>query len=482
MRKVRVAVVLSSIISLVICIVNNNNIHDSLFITAIYPLFYLVFSLPLISLLIGRERGGRITVSVFLLLQWLRFVLLPALSTISGYFSVVSDIADESSAKIASYLCLFELVITSCLCYVILKFSKRRDNALSISYDLSGSPVIYLLFFGAMFILFLLRGRGMFTFLMLSSNVQSRASLSDRNLVLYALFEYGLICFMIVSLYYCYNMSRKTGKKKYVWFAVLLCMLRICIISTESESRMAILYSVGVSLFLLPRLFPSEKKKIFVTIFATGITVIGLLTIYKTFRAFMYDSYAEAIIEGRSSTDMNYISYTIDSYIYGVKDVARNIFISQQTEMSFHNIIADVVQNIFGLKYLFPSTGNTTIGEYNYFIYGGGRISGHLYSAIAYGYNYTGLILAPLATCWNIVIVSFIESQLNRFKSLDTQYIYCLIFVRSLASMFACFPLTLNYLARTMILGAIVVGGASLFQARHNQKEKLYNMNWGKEQ
>ncbi len=467
MRKVRVAIVLSSIVSLVICLINTNRVHDALYITIFYPLFYLVFTLPIMGMLRDRNRGGRITASVYLGLQWVRFVMLPALSSVSGYFSMVLDIADEFSARTASLLCVFELVVTSAVCCLILRHAKRREGeSLVPSYRLSGNSVIYTVFFIAVFGLFLFRGRGMYTFLMLSANVQSRASLSDRNLVLQALFEYGLTCFMIVALYFCYRMSRRAGGKKYVWLALLLCMLRICIISTESESRMAILYSVGVSLFLLPRLFPSDKKKIIVSIFTVGVVVIGLLTAYKTFRAFMYDSYADAIMVGKSSTDLNFVSYTIDSYVYGVKDVARNIMISKQAGLSYKNVIADVVQNIFGLKYLWPGTGNTTVGAYNAYIYGGERISGHLYSAIAYGNSFFGFLLAPLATCFNILIVGFIERLLTRFKNLDSQYVCCLIFVRSAASMFACFPLTLNYVARTAILGALVVGGASLYK-RH---------------
>lgn len=471
MGKVRIVIALSSIVSLAICIINISKVHNSLFITAFYPLFYLVVAIPLMNLLSNRNRGCRITVSAYLLLQWLRCVFIPMISSISGYFSFVSDIADESSAQTASFLCLIELIVTSCLCYVILKYSRKSEYVQSVSFGLSGNKTIYSVFFVAMLVLYLFRGRGMFTFLALSSNVSSRASLSDRNLILQALIEYGLICFMIISLYFCYNQSKKTGKKKYIWIALLLSMLRICIISSESESRMAILYSVGVYLFLLPRLFPSEKKRIIISIFAIGFAVIGLLTIYKTFRAFMYGSYVEAIIKEGSTTDMNSTSYTFDSYFYGVKDVARNIYISRQTGLTVKNIIADVVQNIFGLKYLIPSTGNTTIGEYNFFIYNGGRISGHLYSAIAYGYSYVGFLLAPLATCINILIVAYLESLLNRFRNLDTQYIYCLIFVRSAASMFACFPLTLNYLARTLIIGTIVIGGASIFKRNKRIRE-----------
>lgn len=473
MRKVRVAIVLSSIVSLIICLINTNKVHDALYLSIFYPLFYLVFALPVLSALGDRNRGGRITVFVFLGLQWLRFVILPPLSAASGYFSTVYDVADDSSVKLSTYLCLFELVITSFLCCIILRYAKRREIGAPVSYNLSGNQIIYSLFFMAVFALFVFRGRGMYTFLMLSANVQSRASLSDRNLVLQALFEYGLTCFMIVALYFCYRMHRRTGKKQFFWLALLLCLLRICIISTESESRMAILYSVGVSLFLLPRLFPSEKKKIFVSIFTVGVIVIGLLTAYKTYRAFMYDSYADAIMVGKSSTGMDFMAYTLDSYVYGVKDVARNIMISKQASLSFKNVIADIVQNIFGLKYLIPSTGYTTIGAYNAYIYGGERISGHLYSAIAYGNTYAGFLLAPLATCLNILVVAFIERLLTRFKNLDMQYICCLIFVRSAASMFACFPLTLNYLFRTVVIGTLVVGGASLYKRRRTKSRTL---------
>lgn len=466
MRKIWLFVLLSSLISLGICVANRDNVLDSLFITVCYPLFYLIIAIPLLAMLSNQNRGGRITVSVFLFLQWLRFVLLPAISSISGYFSYVSDIADDSSALTASNLCLFELIVTSILCFAVLKYSKKRVVTDDVAYSLSGSMTIYLLFAMAMMVLFAVSGRDMFTFLMLSSDVTTRASLSERNLVLQALIEYGLTCIMIISLYYCYNMNRKTGQNRYMWFALAFSMLRICIMSSESESRMAVLYSVGVALFLLPRLFPSDKKKIVVSIFSVGFTVIGLLTIYKTFRVFMYGSYVDAIVNDGSSTDLDAVSYTIDSYFYGVKNVARNIYISQYAGLSFKNIFEDFVQNIFGLKYLIPSPWNTTIGEYNYYIYSGERISGQLYSAIAYGYCYTDFILAPIATCANILVVAYLESLLNRFKNLDTLYIYCLIFVRSVASMFACFPLTLNYLARTIIIGTIVIGGASLYKKR----------------
>lgn len=227
---------------------------------------------------------------------------------------------------------------------------------------------------------------------------------------------------------------------------------------------MAQVYLLGAFLFILPQLFPEYKSQIIRYIAIISAAVIGLMTIYKVFAAFLYDSYLAAV--KASSFGLYDMATQIDIYFYGVKTVARNIAFCRQSNLSLFHSFFDIFRNTFGIHYLFKGTDYTTLEYYNLYLYSGLSTSGHLFSSIAYGYQYLGAILAPLATCFNLVIAFWVEKKLNRIQSLDIYYIISILFVRLSISVFSNFSQSWNVVSRTLIIGMTVIGLSTLFKRR----------------
>lgn len=102
------------------------------------------------------------------------------------------------------------------------------------------------------------------------------------------------------------------------------------------------------------------------------------------------------------------------------------------------------------------------------YIYGDSTTSGHLFSSIAYGYLYLGIILAPIATCFNIFVSSIIEKIIKSIKYIDILYIVCLVFVRISITVFSNFSPSLSIISRTLIIGGAVIGCSSLLKKKSN--------------
>ncbi|MCR5808703.1 MAG: hypothetical protein K6G56_03985 [Clostridiales bacterium] len=472
MKKYIGTIFISSMASFVICLICKDRIDPSFSLVVIYPIIYGFFSMLLCNMLGKQRGGGRVTVSIFLVLQWLRNVLFPAAAAISGYLRIDGKLFDAGSASLASSICLYELVVTMMLCFFVLQFSKKKDTDWEFDYTLSGSKPVYWIYIVFAFALFLWRGRDMYSFLKLDlTGVNVSVSDDSANALLRTMIGYGLTFSVICIVNHLYVRYKDTGSRTYVWCCLVICLLRLCIISSDSSSRIAVIYSLGTFLLVLPRMFPRYKSVILLNLAIVSSVIIGMLTVYKLFNAFLYSSYSEAVI--KHSDDMNAwsIASQINVNFYGVQNVARNLFVSKRLDLSAGNYLADVVQNIFGLKYLFRSNTLTTTAAYNMYIYDGRAVSGHLFSSIAHGAVYYSYLLCPLETVINILAGVFIENRLNMIKKLDSFFILCSVYIRGVMTMFACFPMALNYSSRTLAVGFLIIGFAALFARRGSAKE-----------
>ena len=195
-----------------------------------------------------------------------------------------------------------------------------------------------------------------------------------------------------------------------------------------------------------------------------AVIVIGLMTVYKVFAAFLYDSYIEAITA--SSFDLYDMSTQIDVYFYGAKTIARNIEFSSQSSLSIVHLFFDLFRNTFGVHYFFKELDYSTLEYYNLFLYSGSSTSGHLLSSIAYGMQYFGILLAPICTCINIWLSVWVEKKIHQIKYIDVYYIVSILFIRLSLSIFSNFMQTWNVVSRTFVIGMIVIGCSAIFKRR----------------
>lgn len=449
---------LSAIASAIICIFYGNYAKSYSYI-AMLPGIFLIFDL-LLWMLEGKNRP-KITLYVFLIMQWLRTVILPMIGTLSGYFSTVGSFATEKSAELALRLTIYETIAMFLVCILCLQMIKYRGISQTVQVRISGNQYIYTAFILVAAGLFLTTGLKTYQFFLIQLSSGKRLSLENtsENNVIEAIIGYGLSFIVILLLYYCAKKYIQTYKRIYVYLALGVSLLRLCLIS--SEGRLSILYLLGAFLIILPRLFPDHKKRLKSMIVLTGVAVIGFLTVYKVYYAFLYNSYTEAI--KANSLNLEGISSQIDSYFFGLKTIARNIEFCKPSETSVFHLLTDMLKNTFGLHY-FMRGHLSTVQQYNLYIYSGTATSGYLFSSLAYGYLYAGPFFAPVFSCVNLVIAFLSEKLLCRIKNLDVLYISSLIFVRIQYSVFSNFPQSWNIISRTLVISVLVIGGASLFE------------------
>lgn len=436
----------------------NRDIAAGFSFVCMLPLSFGLFSFLLMIADNDKEKIGRITVYIFLAVQWLRLVLLPLLGSISGYFSTYGMNVTESTANSAILLLLYETFATFLFTGIVISFLKKKREPSLSNTTLAGNRYIYVLFILFAAAVFVLSGADSIYFFMMDlSEERLSETAEESNAILNSIVFFGLTFLVVLVLYYCYRKFKATGKKRYVYAALLCSVLRLCFIL--SEGRMAQVYLFGVFILLLPQLFPKYKKKIMKTVIVAAVAVLAVLTIYKNFHAFLYDSYIDALQS--SSFDLADTATQIDVYFYGVKTVARNVDFCRNASVSLLQPIYDFFRNTFGIHYFFRNH-YTTVQYYNFYIYSGTQSSGHLFSSIAYGYLYFSAALAPVCTCFNIAISFAGERIISRIKRMDIYFILTLMFIRIVFSVFSNFPQSWNVVSRTIIIGMLIIGGSSL--------------------
>lgn len=459
---------ITSILSFSICIINDDKITNGYDFICFLPLIYLIISFPILVLLNQKNVFCRITISIYLIIQWLRMVLCPMTGAMSGYFSTLDSHVTEQSAQLAVRLIIYEACIT-CLfcCFLCNKLQKKDKYPYEGILRLRGTYYLYILFILIGLFLFLSTGADQFQFFMINLSEErfSETVIEDTGSVTGAIISYSLTFFVILVLFLCYEKYRKTLQKKYVYYALICALLRLCFIS--SEGRMSQVYLFGAFILLLPRLFPEYKGKIKRYLIIVAIAVIGLMTVYKTFAAFLYDSYLEAL--QNNTVDLSLISSQIDVYLYGVKTVGRNLSFCIQSDLNISEAFFDFLRNTFGLHYIIKNAGHTTLEYYNMYMYGDSTTSGHLLSGISYGYLYLGSILAPVAVCFNLYVAAFTERVMKSTPYIEIYYLAGVIFMRLCINVFANFSFNWNFVSRTIILSAIVIGCSSILKKRRNK-------------
>lgn len=468
-RRLLIFYAISALLSSIFVMANSHIVLGYGYIGLLPMLFFI--GILFIFVLDRPEKKGRLTVYIFVSIQWLRTVLQPLLGSISGYFEDYGTYVQEKYAGFSVALMIYETAITFLFVILFYRFSGNRNPSVFHESKLRGNTAIYGIFIAFAGVLFFVTGADTYQFFALSTaSGRLSTTLGNEGSGSDALINYGLTFLVILIIHNCSVQYQRTEKKRYVYYAMLCAALRLCLIS--SESRLAQVYILGAFLLILPQLFPQHKTQIVRSVGAVAVLVLGFMTIYKVFYAFNYDSYMEAI--RASSFGLSDLADQLDIYFYGVKTIARNTTYCMQSDLGASQLVMDFLRNIFGIHYLLPDA-ITTVNDYNFYIYHGQQASGYLFSSLAYGYLFFGAILAPLCTCFNFALSFWIEKLLDRIQYTDIYYIACLVYMRCAVMIFANFPQTFNYITRTVVLGVLVIGGSSIFSKRSGNKNKTKN-------
>lgn len=411
-----------------------------------------VYSLPIVFVLLyfvyeckfsQIKEGIVFTPAIVVLMYWLRLVFLPVMA-----YTGVEDKTIDYSLPV--FLTLYEFVVVTIFIFIF----NFNDYSLKTKHhlELRGSSRIYILY-GVLalgvYVLFARRLDLFDFFFKASDTIERGGDIVDlKSLLIREIINCGMLFFYLFLVQYWQKRYDKYHRNLFLYCVLFISLMFLSIIS--GERRTSILYKAFAITFILIQLFPTQRQKIFKTIVLGASIVLALMTIYKSFHAYMYDSYVAAL-EEREITDA-LGGRVFDSYFYGLRTISKNLDFIQEAELSFVNMIYDFLRSIFGLHFFIKDSGFTTSQLYNLSIYGYGQTNGYLFSGITYGYAYFGLILSPLIPLFNVSMMAGIEKIMNRCCSIEMSYVYALIFIRFAFSFEGEYAPLINMVTRTLII------------------------------
>ncbi len=406
----------------------------------VFGLLYFVYEYKFSRL----KEGISFTPAIVVFMYWLRLVFLPVMA-----YTGVEDKTIDYSLPV--FLTLYEFLVVTVFIFLF-DFNDCSLKANKHCLELRGSSKVYFLY-GILalgvYVLFA-RKLDLFDFFLKASNTVERGGdiIDSKSLVIREVINCGILFFYLFLVQYWRKKYDKYHRNLFLYYVLFISLMFLSIIS--GERRTSILYKAFAITVLLIQLFPIQKQKILKTIVLGAFVVLLLMTIYKSFHAYMYDSYVAALKEREVTDALG--GRVFDSYFYGLRTIAKNLDFTQRTELSFINIIYDFLRSIFGLHFLIKDSGFTTSQLYNLSIYGYGQTNGYLFSGIAYGYAYFGLILSPLIPLFNVSMMVVVEKIMNKCCSIEMSYVCALIFIRFAFGFEGEYAPLINMVTRTLII------------------------------
>jgi len=453
---------ITSLVSFLVCAFYEKGLYA---VVSILPLsFFLSFMLVLRRIPLNKN----ILISYFIILaySWLRMTILPVLSMFQGLYAD----ADIFLFRKAILLIFLEQSVISIL---ILYFSNKYQNESILrvrrKITLNGNKIVYISFILMSLIVYLIWGRNLNTFDFIVKPVLEAERSGDitdfRSLIIYQISSSGMLFVFLYAVEFLRKQYQKTRDAKYVNISIFLALILVSIIVGERRSSQV--YVAFASIWMLTRLFPVNSKKIVRYIAFTTLVVLLMMTIYKQLNAFLYSSYAVALENSDLLTVVS--ANMLDAYFFGLKTIMKNIEFADTHFLSFSVFFNDIFRNIFGINNLSGTNELTTTQLYNSSLYSGDQLSGYLYSSIAYGYTYFGILFAPMATGLNVLVVFWLEKELKRCRSIEMTYILAYVFMRFAFGLFGSFGPLLNFSSRF-----IIINGGLFYIALLINKSKKY--------
>lgn len=470
MRKflINFTIIISSISGVLICIFSEKSVADGYQLLWIHPLTFLIVFVLIFSNLI-RYKKFKITVYFTILLSWIRCVLIPIVSSLSGLYNGISYMkTSTSSIELAIWLVPYELIISSFFLWIMVvsnKVTLRPKDELK----LKGDKYIYLIFIVTALSLYLLIGRNLNIIKLFFVSTEETGVFSDivstPMLLLRYIIKSGMIFFFVWSVSYCKNKYELKGEKRYVYYAIVVGIINVGIIIGGRRSEQ--LYTCLVVIFILSRAFKKYRKRIITYIIITAISVAFVMTIYKQFSASYYGSYTAAL--NANNVDLEFIAKNLQSYFFGTQNLAVTIELKKATDLNIINMLYDFARSIFGVSFLLKNKMMMTTEYFNTFIYGISKANGHVISGLGYGYIYFGALFSPIIVCLNMFISIKLEKYFNKINSYEMTYIVGYILIRFATNIYVNTPPLISLSTIMLFTAGLVYFVAKLFKNNYNR-------------
>lgn len=442
-------------ISILILFTFENNISSGYENIILFPIVYLLVYIVVYRIILKSKY--KFTAYGVIIMQWIRFVLMPPILAIAGSNAgFVYLNPDSSTLNLATLLMIYELLFSSVFILIWISILSKFIKIKKIDYSnvkLVGNKLIYVLFVVLGVLVYLLVGRKneLINFLIIpvSDNNIDRAGDVTGSLMVLAqqiILISAFVLFLLV-INYCLKKYNVLKSNKYIYISILISLF--CVVLIIGERRSAQLYISIVAIWILTNIYPKFKYKIITIIGMTGFMVILLMSIYKFFGAFLVGSYGEAL--GNANIDIAWISRTLQSYFFGPENIAVVLEFFQQSNLNLSNFFKDIVRSIFLVNVVVPDTYLTTSQQFNSHIYNGSQLSGHIISSVSFGMIFFGILLSPIVSIINIIFATIIENILYSVKSLEMMFLWSYILVRFIRNLYVNTPSLLNF--STIFLG-----------------------------
>lgn len=415
--------------------INFNSDHYMLLVLTLVASFSsILYLLPLYL------NTKSLTLLFFLICSFLKYIITPLFYSIApiSSFSYYSCTSNELFNR-GVVLMLYEFVILSIFISYYATKTLKTDRLDIAKQLVSGSNNGVLLFVLVAFVVFFTfpESHTGLSFFILDSNTGTRVSSIETNSLIVLTREIVLIgiysTFVIVSVYCC-RKSLNSSSSKYMIIALIIALLITMII--VSEARSSQIYCGFACLMLLSALFPSQKKRITVSLTVTIGIVVVLLSIYKTFYAFKYSSYGDAI--DAASINMNTITYNLEVYCLGPLHYSSVIELASNNSFPLSRLAYGFLRSVMGTNLLVKSIDmETTSMVFNKYVTANRADTGYLLPITGLGYLYLKSILSPLFSLSVYYLAFKMEKVINNSKSAFVLFFSSYIYIR-LATCIIC--------------------------------------------
>ncbi len=416
--------IIFALLCFLICAFKNPQHYEILFIL---PLIYIVCCITCFQI----YQKKSLTCLFLHICAFLRYVVLPffyAFNPVYGFDDY--QCTNSQILNKAIVLMAYELLVVSVfliLYYLshnvqnINQFLIEQKNTLGVKQKNKFLGVVIFLIVSVLLLLRYPSALKQINFVFLQSNTDNRVGSIASNAGTMDMLIRQVLLIAILSFFVLIvtklKESAKISSNKALIISLLLAALCTCII--VSEQRSSQIYCAFAAIILLIRLYPEKRKLIIYSLLSICILVVLFLTIYKTFFAFKYDSYLDAIKS--EGIDLKDISTSLEIYLLGPQTVASSIEFSAKGGFTFEQFFYDIGRSFIGISFFVKNnSSHITSEQFNLFISNGSSISGYLLPITGNAYCFVGFLLAPFLIC----IIYWLALKMEKlFLKSKTEYI-----------------------------------------------------------
>lgn len=417
----------------IFCIMTNN--FEGYQLLAILPLIYsIVFTLIFFPLMYSKKSY---TVKIFAICCALRYILLPMLQSkypVYGFSSFST--MDIEVLQHAILLLAYELI--ACGIFFMIFFLVKNKWYINSKnerriYFKDGKGVIMSFVVISMVTTFIFPNTlDLVSFFVLKSGSGIRAGSVENStfdMLLRQIFLIGQFSLYILFINKMKDKYTIKPSKKYLIGALVFTLLNLGIIVGEQRSSQ--IYFAFASIYLLITCFPKHQKQITKVVLGAAIIVLVLMTVYKEFYAFRYDSYLDALSSNR--IDMYEITETAEIYLLGPQSVAAAILFGKNSNLiHIGRLLFDFARSFIGVSFFVKDMDMyTTSNLFNLFVTNGRSLSGYLLPITSQGHIYFGNLFSPILMILFLRIALYIEKIFRTSNSIYVVFFSSYFYIRA---------------------------------------------------